>query len=175
MGHQPRRRRARGAGVLLGMLIVLAVGVGRMPPSAGPLVQRAARADTRIQAVTSALDPRTEPVYRALNRARAQEGLEAVDIDADLVTSAERDACAIARGDLALSGDQTRMVEAGGHRENTGLVIDDDPAAGAQTMHEWWTQTHTHRRNRMDPRVTRYGVGACNAEDRTYYVERFAL
>ncbi|CAN5914396.1 hypothetical protein BH23ACT10_BH23ACT10_16910 [soil metagenome] len=174
MDHQPRRRRARGAGVLLGVLLLIALGVGRTPPTAGPLGQRTARADTAQPAGNSTLDPRAEPVYRALNDTRTRAGLPAVTIDVDLVDSTVRDACAIARGEVALSGDRDRMTAAGGHRENTGMVIDDDPAAGAQTMHEWWSRARTHRRNRMDPRMTRYGVGACNAENRTYYVERFA-
>lgn len=175
MDHQPRRQRARGAGVLLGVLLLIALGAGRTPSTAGPLAQRAARADTAQPAGSSTLDPRAEPVYRALNDARTRAGLPAVTIDVDLVASAVRDACAIARGDVALSGDRDRMAEAGAHRENTGLVIDDDPTAGAQTMHDWWSHTRTHRHKRMDPRMTRYGVGACNAENRTYYVERFAL
>jgi uncharacterized protein YkwD len=174
MGHQPRRGRARTAAVLLGVLLLAAMGMGRTPPAAGPLGQRSARAETMQPASDALLDARAEPVHRALNRARVRAGLPPVRIDEQLVASAVRDACAIARGDLSLSGDRDRMAEAGGHQENTGLVIDDDVAAGAQAMHDWWTHTHSHRRTRLNPRMTRYGVGACNAENRTYYVERFA-
>ena len=176
MGHQPRRQRARSAGVLLGLLVLIAIAVGRTTaaPGHGPT----ARADIHLVAVADAastpLDQRAEPVFAALNADRTDAGLAPLELDAELVETAARDACAIARGDVPLSGDRKRMVEAGGHRENVGMVIDDDPVAGARTMHDWWAHTHRHRRNRMDPEMDRYGVGACNSEDRTYYVERFA-
>lgn len=174
MGHQPRRRRARGAGILLGALVLVAVWVGRTPPTVGALAQPSARAAVTQRAPDATLEPRAAPVYAALDELRAREGVGRLELDATLVASAVRDACAIARGELALSGDDVRTTEAGAHHENTGLVIDDDPTAAAHAMHEWWTQHRTHSRNRMDPRATRYGVGACNADDRTYYVERFA-
>ncbi len=175
MAHRHRRRRARAASVLLGVLILVAFGMGRASSLTGPLAERAARADTiQVAPGTSALEPRAEPVYVALNRERTRAGLATLKIDADLVATAARDACAMARGDIPLSGDRERLSEAGGHSENTGLVIDDDPDAGARTMHAWWTRTRVHRRDRMDPQMVRYGIGACNAEDRTYYVERFA-
>ncbi|MBW3603818.1 MAG: CAP domain-containing protein [Actinobacteria bacterium] len=174
MGHQPRRRRARGAGILLGVLVLVAVWVGRTAPTVAPLTQRSARAAVTRAVHDGLLEPRAAPVYAALNEVRARQGVVRLDLDATLVASAVRDACAIARGELALSGDDVRTTEAGAHHENTGLVIDDDPTTAARAMHEWWTHHRTHRRNRMDPGMTRYGVGACNAEDRTYYVERFA-
>lgn len=174
MVHQPRRRRARSAGVLLGLLVLAAVTIGRMVavPGHGPT----ARADTPLpaEAAGTTLDQRAEPVFVALNADRADAGLAPLRLDAELTETAARDACAIARGDVPLSGDRTRMTEAGGHRENVGMVIDDDPVAGARTMHDWWAHTRRHRRNRMDPEMDRYGIGACNSEDRTYYVERFA-
>lgn len=174
MGHQPRRRRARSAGVLLGLLVLAAVALGRIAavPGHGPT----ARADTpaAADATGTPLDQRAEPVFVALNADRGDAGLAPLQLDVELTETAARDACAIARGDVPLSGDRERLTEAGGHRENVGMVIDDDPVAGARTMHDWWAHTHRHRRNRMDPGMDRYGIGACNAEDRTYYVERFA-
>lgn len=174
MGHQPRRRRARGAGILLGVLVLVAVWIGRTPPTVGALALPSAHARAAQRVPDAVLEPRAAPIYAALNEVRAREEVGRLDLDATLVASAIRDACAIARGELALSGDDVRTTEAGAHDENIGLVIDDDPNAAARAMHEWWTHHRTHRRNRMDPRATRYGVGACNAEDRTYYVERFA-
>ncbi|HSJ45656.1 MAG TPA: CAP domain-containing protein [Euzebyales bacterium] len=174
MVHQPRRRCARSAGVLLGLLVLAAVTIGRMVvvPGHGPT----ARADTPppAEAAGTTLDQRAEPVFVALNVDRADAGLAPLRLHAELTETAARDACAIARGDVPLSGDRARMTEAGGHRENVGMVIDDDPVAGARTMHDWWAHTRRHRRNRMDPEMDRYGIGACNSEDRTYYVERFA-
>jgi uncharacterized protein YkwD len=178
MGHQPRRRRARSAGVLLGLLVLAASAFGRM--MAAPGHGSTARADTGAVAVTVAnpaaarLDQRAEPVFVALSAERADAGLAPLELDVGLIETAARDACAIARGDVPLSGDRERMTAAGGHRENVGMVIDDDPVEGARTMHDWWAHTHRHRRNRMDPEMGRYGIGACSAEDRTYYVERFA-
>lgn len=174
MVHQPRRRRAHSAVVLLGVLVLAATLVGRV--IASPRPPRTARADTPSAAdvADGTLDQRAAPVFAALNTDRADAGLEPLALDDVLTRTAARDACAIARGDVPLSGDRERMTEAGGHSENVGMVIDDDPAAGARTMHDWWAHTRRHRRNRMDPGMVRYGIGACNAEDRTYYVERFA-
>lgn len=176
MGHQPRRRHARSAGVLLGLLALAAVAFGRMVAAPGHVPT--ASADTSAVVATdiasTTLDQRAEPVFVALNADRADAGLAPLELDVELIETAARDACAIARGDLPLSGDRERMTEAGGHRENVGMVIDDDPVAGARTMHDWWAHTVRHRRNRMDPEMDRYGIGACNDEERTYYVERFA-
>jgi uncharacterized protein YkwD len=174
MGHQPRRRRAHSAGVLLAVLVLSAVAFGRVvaAPGHGPTAHAAAV--TPAGGATTPLDQRAEPVFVALNADRADAGLTRLELDDRLTDTAERDACAIARGDVPLSGDRERMTEAGGHHENVGMVIDDDPDAGARTMHDWWAHTVRHRRNRMDPAMGRYGIGACNDEDRTYYVERFA-
>jgi uncharacterized protein YkwD len=171
MVQHSRRRRARAAGVLLGVLVVVAVIAVResAPVGAGGGAQAATSAD-----VVSSLGPRTEPIFVALNADRADAGLAPLDLDAELSTTATADACAIARGDVPLSGDEQRTMTAGADSENTGLTIDDDVASGAQRMHEWWATTRQHRMIRMDPEVDRYGVGACAAADRTYYVERFA-
>lgn len=120
------------------------------------------------------LDVRARPVYAALNRVRSRAGLPVLNLDDALVETAARDACAIARGELPLDSDRQRLREVGGQRENVGMVIDEDPVAGARTMHDWWTHVGQHRRDRMHPEMVRYGIGACTLEDRTYYVERFA-
>lgn len=154
------------------MLIVLAVGAGRVaaPDAAGATAGTDATGDD----AAATLDQRTEPVYVALNAERRDAGLPDLELDATLVASAANDACAVARGDLPLSGDRTRMLAAGGDSENLGLVIDNDPTAGAQIMNDWWASSHRHRRTRMEPELRRYGIGACAGADRTYYVERFA-
>lgn len=174
MVHQPRRRHARTAAVLLGVLVVTGVLLGRLAAD-GPLGQRPARAataDTPVAATT--LDAQTAPVFAALNRERADAGLSPLDLDDELVDDAASDACAMVRGDLALSGAGDRPAADGGVRENVGLVVDDDPSAAALTMHEWWAATNEHRRDRMDPHMARYGIGACGDGDRTYYVERLS-
>lgn len=172
MVHQPRRRSARTAGILLGALVLAGVLIGRLPAggSLGQVPARAATADTPVTATV--LDARTAPVFAALNRERGDAGLPTLDLDAELVDDAASDACAIVRGDMALSGAAGRLAATGDVRENVGLVVDDDPAAGALTMHEWWAGTREHRRDRMDPQMSRYGIGACGDGDRTYYVER---
>lgn len=172
MPHQPRRRRAQGAGIVLGVLVLAAILFGRTSPLLGTPTARAGTSPP--ERTGPQLDPRTEPVFVALNRERIRSGLPDLDLDAELIATSSRDACAIARGELALSGDEERTAEAGGRRENLGMVIDEDPAAGARTMHDWWAHTRRHRLQRMDPQMVRYGIGACNAEDRTYYVERLA-
>ncbi len=172
MVHQPRRRRARAAGLLLAVLVLAGVLIGRQPAS-GPLGQPQARAATvDTPAPSATLDARTAPVFAALNRERAEAGLAELDLDAELADEAAGDACAIVRGDMALSGDADRLSAQGDARENVGLVVDDDPVTGATAMHEWWAGTREHRRDRMDPRMARYGIGACGDGDRTYYVER---
>jgi uncharacterized protein YkwD len=172
MVQQSRRRRARAAGVLLGVLLVVAVIVVRESAPAGP--GGGAQAATTTADVESPLGPRTEPIFVALNADRADAGLAPLTLDVDLASTAATDACAIARGDVPLGGDEHLTTTAGAHGENTGLMIDDDVMSGAQRMHEWWATTHQHRTIRMDPTAGRYGVGACAAADRTYYVERFA-
>lgn len=172
MTHQPRRHHARAAGVVLALLVVLAAAAdhGTSPDRPGAT----ARAATATLQADAGLEPRTAPVFVALNVEREDEGLTRLELDADLVSGAIRDACAIARGDVPLSGDRTRMADAGGEFENVGMVIDDDPDAAARTMHSWWATTQRHRATRMQPELRRYGVGACTGADRTYYVERFA-
>jgi uncharacterized protein YkwD len=172
MVQQSRRRRARAAGVLLGVLVVVAVIAMRESAPTGP--GGAARAATTTDEVMSPLGPRTAPIFVALNADRAEAGLEPLTLDTDLTSTAAADACAIARGEVPLSGDPQRTATAGADTENTGLMIDDDIVSGAQRMHEWWATTRQHRTIRMDPAVSRYGVGACAGTDRTYYVERFA-
>ena len=56
----------------------------------------------------------------ALNADRADAGLAELTLDAELSTTAATDACAIARGDVPLSGDEHRMATAGAL---VGLVV----------------------------------------------------
>lgn len=177
MVYRPRRHTARLAALLLcgvvGAGLPLAVGgtsLGTGAWSASAAERRAGQQDTG----EANLDTYALPVFTALNRARADAGLSTLTIDDGLVESAERDACAMARGELPLSGSAGRLEEAGGQRENVGLVVDPDPVSGAHTIHEWWTHTPDHRADRMDPEMQRYGVGTCVDEERAYYVERFA-
>jgi uncharacterized protein YkwD len=146
---------------------------GTLLGSGGSDASAAEREGDRPAASEANLDAYALPVFTALKRARTKAGLPALTIDDDLVESAERDACAMARGELPLSGSASRLAEAGGERENVGLVVDPDPVLGPRTIHEWWTQTPNHRADRMDPDMHRYGVGACVNEERAYYVERF--
>lgn len=173
MTHQPRRHHARAAGVVLALLVVLAAAAdhGTSPDRPGATAQAAA---TAILQRDAGLEPRTAPVFIALNAEREDQGLTRLELDDDLVSGAIRDACAIARGDLPLSGDRARMADAGGDFENVGMVIDNDPDAAARTMHSWWATTQRHRATRMRAALQRYGIGACTGADRTYYVERFA-
>lgn len=173
MVHAPRRHASRLAGLILCGVVMAGLLVGMAGPLSGSTPSAAA-----IENVTAPgsgrLDVDTQPVFVALNRLRTQSGLRTLVLHVALVESAERDACAIARGELQLSGDAARLAEAGGERENVGLVVDDDPVMGARTITDWWTRTPDHRVDRMDPGMRRYGIGACTVQERTYYVERFA-
>ena len=175
MGYQPRRN----AGRLIMLLLCGTIAVWSLLGMTGTLARPRASADDRSGSVSPAratgLDVHTAPVFLALNKARARSNLPTLTIDADLVDSAERDACAMARGELPLSESDGRLEEAGAQRENVGLVVDTDPDGGARTMHEWWNRAPEHRDDRMDPRMHRYGIGACTDAERTYYVERFAF
>jgi uncharacterized protein YkwD len=174
MVHQPRRNSVRLAGLLLcGMLVVGALlgMAGEVEPAAGTTSAPSEDAD----AGSSWLDPEAQIVFRGLNRLRARKDLLELQLDRTLVDSAERDACAIAYGELPLSGDEGRLAEAGGQRENVGMVVETDAAAGARAVHDWWTKRREHRVDRLDPTMHRYGIGVCTDEERTYYVERFAF
>ena len=172
MVHQPRRKTTRLAGVLLGGVIAIGLLLGLTEPM-GAGTRTASAAEEAVPAGFE-LDAETLPVYQALNRVRSDAGLPELALDDGLIASAQRDACAIARGELQLSGTEERLAEAGGQLENVGLVVDDDPASGAAVMHDWWTQKPEHRADRLDPDMRRYGIGACTDQERTYYVERFA-
>lgn len=177
MVYRPRRHTARLAALLLCGIVGagLPLAVGSTLLGTGVWSASAAEREGSNQATGEAdLDAYARPVLTALNRTRASAGLPTLTIDDALVESAERDACAMARGELPLSGSASRLAEAGGNRENVGLVVDPDPASGARTIHEWWTQRPGHRADRMDPEMHRYGVGTCIDEERAYYVERFA-
>jgi uncharacterized protein YkwD len=65
-------------------------------------------------AEAAGLDAQALPIFTALNRVRARSDLPELALDETLVDSAERDACAIARGELPLSGNESRLAEAGG-------------------------------------------------------------
>lgn len=175
MVHQPRRKTSRLAGLLLGGVLAVGLLLGMTGPLAGAGARSASAAEDAVVSDGADLDVETRPVYRALSRLRSRAGMPALTLDDGLTESAERDACAMARGELQLSGNEERLAAAGGQRENVGLVVDDDPVSGARTMHDWWTQTREHRADRMDPEMRRYGIGACTDQERTYYVERFAL
>jgi uncharacterized protein YkwD len=173
MVYQPRRRAARLSGLLLCSMII----VGLLPGMTATLRAGAESAGAAAEvppAEATGLDAQALPIFTALNRVRARSDLPELGLDEALVDSAERDACAIARGELPLSGNEARLAEAGGQRENVGLVVETDPVRGARAMHDWWTQSRTHRADRMDPGMHRYGIGVCTNEERTYYVERFA-
>lgn len=175
MVYQPRRHTARLAGLLLCGTVTVGLLLGMADTFVGT-GSRSTGATADLPVVQAAgLDAQALPIFTALNRVRARLDLPELDLDEALVDSAERDACAIARGELPLSGNEGRLAEAGGQRENVGLVVDTDPATGARAIHEWWTQTREHRADRMDPSMHRYGIGACTNEERTYYVERFAF
>lgn len=173
MVHQPRRKTTRLAGLLLGGVIALGLLLGMTEPM-GAGTRTASAAEEAVPRTGAGLDAETLPVYQALSRLRSDADLPELVLDDELIASAQRDACAMARGELQLSGTEERMAEAGGQRENVGLVVDDDPAAGAAAMHDWWTRKPDHRADRMDPDMRRYGIGACTDQERTYYVERFA-
>lgn len=179
MRTQLRRRRLRGAGVLLATLTLLVAVVTLT--SRGDAPGQMARAATATvddpggrARPHDALDLRTAPIYRGLRRERATAGLPPLRPHDGLMAASARDACAVARGEIPLSGDADRLAAAGADSENVGMVIDQDARAGARAMRDWWSRTHVHRSTRMDRTLTRYGIGACNAGDRTYYVERFA-
>jgi uncharacterized protein YkwD len=173
MVHQPRRTATRLAGLLLGGVIAVGLLLGMTGPLTGAGARSASAAEDTVAAGAD-LDADTRPLYQALSRLRSRADLPALSLDEDLTESAERDACAIARGELQLSGNEERLAESGAQRENVGLVVDDDPVSGAAAMHDWWTQTPAHRADRLDPDMRRYGIGACTAQERTYYVERLA-
>jgi uncharacterized protein YkwD len=174
MGYQPRRNAARLIVLLLcGTFVAWSLlGMTGTPPKPHAHAGDTGSVDA---ADTAGLDAHAVPVFLALNRARIRSDLPVLDLDQDLVDTAERDACAIARGELPLGEDEGRLEEAGAQRENVGLVVDIDPDAGARTMHEWWSRSREHRADRMDPTMHRYGIGACTDAERTYYVERFAF
>jgi hypothetical protein len=175
MGYQPRRSTTR----LIMLLLCGMITVWSLLGMSGTLARSRARANERTTDVSPALaaglDVPTAPVFLMLNNARSRSNVPVLTIDQDLVDSTERDACAMARGDLSLSEHEGRLEEAGAQRENVGLVVDTDPEMGARTMHEWWNRSREHREDRMDPAMHRYGIGACTDAERTYYVERFAF
>jgi uncharacterized protein YkwD len=175
MGYQPRRNTGR----LVMLLLCGAIAFWSLLGMAGTLSRPHAHADDTPgnlpRSRAAGLDVHTAPMFQALNKARARANLPKLAIDENLVDSAERDACAMARGELPLSEQQGRLEEAGAQRENVGLVVDTDPDEGARTMHEWWNRSREHQVDRMDPSMHRYGIGACTDEERTYYVERFAF
>lgn len=175
MVHQPRRTTTRLAGASLCGVIAVALLLG----TAGPLTATDARSAAIAPDVADApgadqLTVETLPVFERLSLLRADADLPALRLDRELMDSAQRDACAIARGELQLGGTDQRLAEAGGQRENVGLVLDSDPLARARQMDDWWTQSPGHRADRLHPRMHRYGIGACSDQERTYYVERFA-
>lgn len=175
MVHQPRRTTTRLAGMALCGMIAVALVLG----AAGPLTAAGTSAEPATmdtsRATATGLGADTLPIYTKLRQQRTKAGLAELALDQALTKTARRDACALARGELQLAGTETRRDEAGAQRENVGLVVDEDRASAARTMHAWWMRQAAHRADRMDPDMRRYGVGACGDGERTYYVERFAL
>ena len=175
MAHRiPRSRQARAR--FAGLLLAVTVAVGLLLGMSGALGIAGAPAASAAEDAAAAgdLDADALPVHRALQRLRSKSGRPELRLDRDLTAGAQRDACALARGELALSGDARRLAESGAQRENLGLVVDSDPAAAARAMHDWWSTSPAHRADRLHPAMRAYGIGACRNRERTYYVERFA-
>jgi uncharacterized protein YkwD len=52
--------------------------------------------------------------------------------------------------------------------------VEPEPDVAGAAMHDWWMQSSDTRDIRLTAGFTRYGVGACSADDRVYYSEHFS-
>jgi uncharacterized protein YkwD len=107
-----------------------------------------------------------QEIFDTLNETRADAGLDALALTADIAAGSREYACTMAETGVFEHAD---LEEAGVFGENI--------AAGqrsAAEVHEGWMNSPGHRDNRMNSRWTEYGVGACEDDGgRRYYTERF--
>ncbi|HSK97594.1 MAG TPA: CAP domain-containing protein [Euzebyales bacterium] len=120
---------------------------------------------TAVQEPSVPLDVYERTVLGLLTAERDDMGAPHLEVDADLVRSARERACTMASGATPLLAEDDT--------ENIGLVVEIEPDPAATAMHDWWMQSAETRSIRLADGFTRYGVGACPADDRVYYSERF--
>lgn len=107
-----------------------------------------------------------QEIFDTLNATRADAGLNALTLSADIAAGARDYSCTMAETGVFEHAD---IRAAGVNGENI--------AAGqrsAAQVHQGWMESPGHRDNRMSDRWTEYGVGVCeDGGGRPYYTERF--
>lgn len=107
-----------------------------------------------------------QEIFDTLNATRADAGLSALTLSADIAAGARDYSCTMAETGVFEHAD---IRAAGVNGENI--------AAGQQSaaqVHQGWMESPGHRDNRMSDRWTEYGVGVCEDDGgRPYYTERF--
>lgn len=144
------------------------------PPTAAPSIPQLEPdpsvpppdADTGDPVDDPELDVLERTIVSLLTDARQAAGAPQLRVDAALVDGAREHACTMAQGATPLVAEDDA--------ENVGLVVEPEPDAASEAMHDWWMQSEQARSVRMADAFVRYGVGACTADDRVFYAERFA-
>lgn len=107
-----------------------------------------------------------QEIFDTLNATRADAGLDALALTADIAAGARDYSCVMAETGVF---EHANLAEAGVNGENI--------AAGqrsAAEVHDGWMNSPGHRDNRMSQRWTEYGIGVCEDDGgRLYYTERF--
>jgi uncharacterized protein YkwD len=122
--------------------------------------------DDALDQLEVSLDALERTVVTLLAAARQETGAPPLQLDTTLLAAARERACTMASGATPLLAEDDT--------ENIGLVIELEPDAAAEAMHEWWMQSTEARDIRLGSAFTRYGVGACTSGERVYYSERFS-
>ncbi|CAN5920700.1 hypothetical protein BH23ACT10_BH23ACT10_12510 [soil metagenome] len=105
-------------------------------------------------------------IFDTLNATRAEAGLKALTLKADISNGARDWSCQMARSGNFNHAD---LGSAGVNGENIAFGY-----RSAASVHDGWMTSEGHRRNRMSGDWTEYGIGACNDDSGTpYYTERF--
>lgn len=105
-------------------------------------------------------------IFDTLNATRTQAGLAKLSLSADISDGARAWSC-----DMARSGNfrHADLRAAGVNGENIAWGY-----RSAADVHEGWMNSAGHRRNRMSPDWTKYGVGVCeDSAGQRFYTERF--
>lgn len=130
-------------------------------------------------------DDRAVPEDRSASDAASAGALELSSVELEILSQLDADRRAAGRAPLVLDEDLTEGAREWSRRMAAAQALQHDTSGGfaeniaygyptAAAVHEAWSGSEGHRRNRLNGSHSRYGIGVAAATDGTlYFTERF--